>query len=81
MATEHYAGSMSDLEIFQDHSDFYLAATEKADLEDEIEDLGALSAENSQHWAVLVDKGYQGVQEFLRGIHPIRKSPNKLLYI
>lgn len=36
-------------------------------------DVRVLSDEYEHLWEIFLDKGYQGVQEFFRGIHPIKK--------
>ena len=44
-------------------------------------DLGMHHEQYPNSWAVLADKGYQGLQELLRTIHPIRKPPRGVLSI
>lgn len=45
-----------------------------------IEDTDLHCALYSDSWVVFADKGYQGVQELMRGIHQIKKPVNGVLY-
>ena len=67
--SRHYKGSCHDLSIFKDqyhfHSDFTLKKDEDKDLPDD--------DSNQDHWAILMDKGYQGSAEFCRSIIPTKK--------
>lgn len=49
-------------------------AAKKLEVGKEIIDHGQLSDELEHLWEELLDKGYQGIQEILRGVHP-RKKP------
>lgn len=73
-ATNDYTGSVSDLEILQRNRSFHKFAIKKSEVEKEIIDHGHLFNEFKHLWAVLFDKGYQGVQELLCRI-PRRKNP------
>ena len=58
MATEHYAGSVHDLEIFRRNLSFHKRSLRKTDHdEDEFNDIGPNIAEHPNFWAVLMDKG------------------------
>ena len=79
--TDHYPGSIADIEIFYKNLDFHdvgLAKSEKKAARDGL-DSGPLKQEYPKYWAVLVDKGYQGSQERVRAIHPRRKPRNGAL--
>lgn len=74
--TRHYPGSESDVKIFQFNQDFHLFEVKKSDAEADYEqDVGELSSEYPDYWAILADKGYQGAAEFIRVVHPKKKPP------
>jgi len=75
--TSHYPGSYADLEIFRRNIEFHQTILKKSHTV--LEDQGLLHEAYPNHWAVLLDKGYQGTQDVIRGIHPIRKKPNARL--
>lgn len=74
--TNHSPGSVSDFEMLRRNISFHKSATKKKDTESEIDDFGELSSEYPSAWAILVDKGYQGIHEILRGVHPVKKPFN-----
>nr|CCA17462.1 AlNc14C35G3133 [Albugo laibachii Nc14] len=69
-----YPGSISDLTIFVQRQDFHLQILQKSNEELLEEDNGEGWENYSHFWAVLVDKGYQGSQSFIRAIHPKKKT-------
>jgi hypothetical protein len=77
--TNHYCGNTADISIFKQNLPFHNLATLKSDHEKTMVDLGPLQDTHGDKWAILVDKGYQGVQDYIRGIHPIKKQPNRRL--
>lgn len=77
--SSHARAGRSDLEILQSRSEFHARALRKRTGELEIEDNDDGHDYYTAMWSILVDKGYQGIKEFLRGIHPIRKPPNRIL--
>lgn len=78
--TKHYAGSISDIDILHRNIRFHRWAAKKKAAED-MEDNGDSSEEYPTQWAILVDKGYQGGEEFLRVIHPVKKPKGKMLTV
>ena len=82
----HFRGRRSDLEIMQGRKKYHDYASKKKDGEAQYTDEGEGVELFGNHSGILVDKGYQGIKEFLRGIHPIRKpigrilTPNELHY-
>jgi hypothetical protein len=74
--SRHHPGSHSDIDIFRQNFKFHQNKLRKKDHEKEFEDHGVLSDQYSHQWAVLTDKGYQGLQEVIRAIHPIKKKSN-----
>lgn len=80
-STVHYPGPVSDLDIFRRARTFHETSTAQSESDTGKEDVGILSAEFGGRWAILLDKGYQGVQEFLRGVHPIRNPINDCLTV
>ena len=74
--TEHFKGSVSDLEIFKEHHDFHKANLKKARSERESKDLGFGAGDYPTQRALLADKGYQGGAEIVRLIRPKKQLPN-----
>lgn len=78
-STLHYPGSVSDLEILQRNKDWHLRESSKKQGDSDVADIGLMTDKYPQHWAVLMDKGYQGAAEFMRAISPKKKKPNQHL--
>lgn len=70
--SSHYPGSVSYLENFQRNVDLHETALRKKGLEIKITYLGLLLSEYPDHWAILMDKGYQGAAEVFRAVTPKR---------
>nr|CCA15438.1 AlNc14C11G1380 [Albugo laibachii Nc14] len=69
-----YPSSISDPTIFVERQDVYLQMLQKSN-EELLEEDNGEGWENFSHMgAVLVDKGYQGSQRFIRAIHPKKKA-------
>ncbi|RHY38011.1 hypothetical protein DYB38_012731 [Aphanomyces astaci] len=62
---------VSDKAIFDDNLEFYVSALSKKATEDRIADHGY---EGTNQWAVIADKGYQGIQRVVRAVLP-KKQP------
>lgn len=77
--SSHARGGRSDLEILQSRRTFHIAASTKRGDEQSLEDDGEGCEDFENLWAIIVDKGYQGIKEFLRGIHPIKKPIGRCL--
>lgn len=77
----HYPGSVSDFEIFQSNREFHEEELRKSRAEREINDDGILATRYPRRWAVLGDKGYQGIVDVTRGITPKKKLPNAVLSV
>ena len=77
--TEHFPGSVSDIDIIFRNRAFHTTALQKVQEEDKIADVGILSDQYAGAWAVLGDKGYQGAAEFVRIVHPKKKPPRGML--
>lgn len=75
----HEPGSKNDLTIFQEMNWFHKKMLRKLGDEKGWEDDWQIAQKYPKHWAVLVDKGYQGLQEYYRGIHPTKKPRNGVL--
>ena len=74
--TDHARGSVADIEIFRSNMDFHrnkLAKGQDLDLTD----IGPMKNEFGGSWAVLTDKGYQGLEQVIRAIHPVKARPNQ----
>lgn len=77
--TKHYAGAVADIDIFHKNSGFHRGCLRKERDERMTRDDGILSDKYPNHWAVIVDKGYQGAAEFMRVIHPRKKPAHRML--
>ncbi|ETW07079.1 hypothetical protein H310_03152 [Aphanomyces invadans] len=77
--SRHHGGNTADITIFKENMDFHIVASKKQPNEASLPDNGPLHTEYKDQWAILTDKGYQGIPEFSRGINPTKKQPNKLL--
>lgn len=71
--SDHAPGSVADIDIFYRNLDLHQAALKKLPNEKEFVDVGPQLEQYGDYWAVLLDKGYQGVMECVRGIHPKKK--------
>jgi hypothetical protein len=69
--SKHYTGAVSDLSIALDNKSKHASMLAKA--QDEDRDFGEGSDVFPSSWAVLVDKGYQGLQTTMRAIYPTKK--------
>ncbi|KAJ0398993.1 hypothetical protein P43SY_003598 [Pythium insidiosum] len=72
-ATEHEPGSTADIQLFNKNIEFHKAQRVKTTAEYGIDDDGPLLVEFPDEWCVLVDKGYQGLGDHVRAIHPKKK--------
>jgi hypothetical protein len=72
----HYKGSVADITTFRKNSDFHVAATTKMTSEDAMHDEDPLRDEYPESWAILADKGYQGLASEMRVIYPVRRRPS-----
>ena len=68
--SQHFAGSVSDIDIMVHMKPFHDMALAKTEDEKEVTDIGILSDKYPDSWALLADKGYQGAVEFVRAIYP-----------
>ncbi|GMF32748.1 unnamed protein product [Phytophthora fragariaefolia] len=71
--TNHYPGSEADIEIFRHNAEFHLQHLLKSNKDTELIDEGPLRDKYPETWAVLADKGYQGLAEDFRAIAPFKK--------
>ncbi|RHY14419.1 hypothetical protein DYB36_004675 [Aphanomyces astaci] len=77
--TSAVPGSVSDITICDSNSDFHLEHLQKAGNDGEAVDAGPLSGEYPDSWALLADKGYQGLHRRLRAITPMKRPAGGLL--
>lgn len=75
--SKHYPGSVSDFDIFRKMLTFHEAQLVKPADDLEVED----PEPGHETWALLCDKGYQGIKEICRAIHPKKKPANGILSI
>ena len=72
--TLHQPGSVSDLTLFRKNIKWHQAALSKTEREARsYPDVGPMVEEHDGLWAVLTDKGYQGVADVIRAIMPKKK--------
>ncbi|KAG6956648.1 hypothetical protein JG687_00010478 [Phytophthora cactorum] len=74
--TRHSRGNTADITMFRNNEAFHQSARRKADGDCRLADNGPLATDYPEEWAVLADKGYQGLGDNVRGIHP--KKGNQL---
>jgi hypothetical protein len=67
-------GSITDISIFRDNKQFHASAMQKKPGEETINDGGPFADSYENDWVVLVDKGYQGLQDEFRMIQPKKKA-------
>lgn len=77
--TKHFPGATSDIDIFMSNKDWHLQQVRKTRDERRERDNDTLSSRYPRLWAILCDKGYQGLANILRAIHPKKKPPMCLL--
>ena len=70
--SDHYPGSVSDLEIIQRMQEWHKQRSRKKGSDNYLSDTGLYYDRYPNRWAVLADKGYQGLLEFLRAILPVK---------
>lgn len=75
-SSQHYPGSVSDFEIFQRMKEWHVKHLRKKVGDADIPDHGLHADEHPEMWAVMADKGYQGILDICRGVTPIKKRPN-----
>ena len=75
--SDTYAGSIHDFTLFKDNVEVYKTFLEKKTLDQRVEDKGELKTKYPKHWAMMMDKGYQGAVELIRAIIPNKgKNPS-----
>ncbi|RHY25391.1 hypothetical protein DYB32_008351 [Aphanomyces invadans] len=74
--SECAVGSTSDFEIFKTNLPFHTKQLEKQPCDSNVSDTEALKDKYPAHWALLADKGYQGIQEYVRGFTPLKRPPH-----
>ncbi|KAH9100026.1 hypothetical protein Ae201684P_019031 [Aphanomyces euteiches] len=77
--TKHYPGNESDIGIFCKNFAFHDSNLLKLPREESFVDEGPLKEYFPNQWIVLVDKGYQGLSDVIRALHPKKKPPNASL--
>ncbi|ETP14257.1 hypothetical protein F441_10791 [Phytophthora nicotianae CJ01A1] len=77
--TQHFPGNTGDIDVFRRNAEFHLQALCKVDGDDEIPDDGRLVAQYPSSWAVLADKGYQGLARDFQAVTPYKRAPLQTL--
>ncbi|ETV97385.1 hypothetical protein H310_09719 [Aphanomyces invadans] len=75
-ATDCAVGSTSGLEMFKANLGFHSNQLEKQPNDYNVIDNEALRDKFPSQWALLADKGYQGIQEYVRGFTPTKRPPH-----
>lgn len=68
--TNHARGNTADITMFRNNQAFHMSARRKVDGDHRLVDHGPLLTEYPDEWAVLADKGYQGLADHVRCVHP-----------
>ncbi|KAF0705272.1 hypothetical protein AaE_014602 [Aphanomyces astaci] len=72
-------GSVADIAICESNLDFHQDKLKKIGEEDDMLDDGPMQEEYPRSWALLADKGYQGLHRQLRAITPMKRPAGGLL--
>ncbi|KAE8955893.1 hypothetical protein PR001_g31928, partial [Phytophthora rubi] len=72
--TKFEPGAVADVTMFRDNGAFHRSAMRKLPDEADLSDDGPLPAAYGNDWGVLTDKGYQGLADEYRAIHPKKKA-------
>ncbi|KAE9037568.1 hypothetical protein PR002_g6499 [Phytophthora rubi] len=78
-STRHYPENAADIDICRENIDFHRQHLKKLPSEERLADDGPLHDNYPNDWAVLCDKGYQGLETVLRAIHPTKKPRGRSL--
>ncbi|KAH9106588.1 hypothetical protein AeMF1_017852 [Aphanomyces euteiches] len=73
MMSTHRPDSVSDMSIFLERVAMHRQAVKKSKEEEKAVDLGEGSTNFPRSWAILMDKGYEGVDDAIRSIRPKKK--------
>ncbi|KAE9324764.1 hypothetical protein PF008_g17032 [Phytophthora fragariae] len=73
--SDHAKGATHDVSMFKDNKPFHLGRMIKLPGDESLQDNGPISDKYPDQWAILADKGYQGMANYLRCIHP-KKGKN-----
>jgi hypothetical protein len=73
--SKHYPGSVSDKRICEDYVHIHRQMLRKSSDDTRLQDFSEGASRFPNEWAMLVDKGYQGIGDVLRSIHPKRQPP------
>jgi hypothetical protein len=74
--SRHFKGCTADITIFRKNEDFHVAAVVKNPSDEDLNDDDPLRDEYPGSWAILADKGYQGLADSNRAIIPKRRRPS-----
>ena len=64
--TKHYPGATADITIFRDNIQFHRKSTKKSPAAQAIVDRGEGSTKHPRHHAIILDKGYIGIEDSVR---------------
>ncbi|KUF76251.1 hypothetical protein AM587_10011470 [Phytophthora nicotianae] len=79
--TPHARGSVADITLFRENAEFHVNALKKQSSEVNLPDNDPLHDTHPDEWAVLTDKGYQGLEVDFRAIHPKKRRGRQPLTI
>ncbi|KAG4061916.1 hypothetical protein PC123_g3269 [Phytophthora cactorum] len=75
--TEHARGNTPDITMFRHNEAFHHATRRKSNEDRSLRNVGLMNTEYPDEWSVLTDKGYQGLEQHVRCIHPTKGSNPK----
>ena len=77
--SKHYPGSVNDKVICEQNISTHRKMLKKTSDEAAAQDFGEGATKFPDYWAILCDKGYQGIGEVIRAVHPKRQPPRSIL--
>ena len=77
--SNHYLGRISDFEIIQRRIEVHKKCLRKKERDGNIRDDGLHFDNYPNEWAILADKGYQGLQEIRRVVIPVNRPLRGIL--
>ncbi|KAF0725834.1 hypothetical protein Ae201684P_018407 [Aphanomyces euteiches] len=79
LLSSHRSGAVSDLTMFVDRLETHRINLRKTPTDRQIVDVGEGGTQYPESWAVIMDKGYEGVDDAVRSIRPKKKSRGSIL--
>ena len=64
--TKHYPGATADITMFSDNVQFHRKSTKKSPAAQSVVDHGEGSTKHPRHHAIILDRGYVGIEDSVR---------------